>query len=128
MNPSDYRRHDLLYTQERLSLYRPGGHHPVCLGDTFKDGRYKIIHKLGRGESSIVWLAKDKECVHRTIFFFDLSDVQKAQSMGFVENSSGRILTGFSRDHQFATIGKAFSRTILKIYCSITRLLYSPRT
>jgi hypothetical protein len=27
---------------ESMSGYRPGGFHPVRLGDTFKDGRYKI--------------------------------------------------------------------------------------
>jgi serine/threonine protein kinase len=46
---------------ESMSGYRPGGFHPVRLGDTFKDGRYKIHHKLGWGGFSTVWLAKDKE-------------------------------------------------------------------
>jgi serine/threonine-protein kinase SRPK3 len=45
--------------------YRPGGYHPVCLGDTFKGGRYKVHHKLGWGGFSTVWLAKDKEYVRR---------------------------------------------------------------
>ncbi|RAK92428.1 kinase-like protein [Aspergillus costaricaensis CBS 115574] len=58
---SMYEQHNLLYTQERLSKYRPGGYHPVCLGDTFKNGRYEIHHKLGWGGFSTVWLAKDRE-------------------------------------------------------------------
>ena len=44
---SIYRQFNLLYNQENLSRYRPGGYHSVCLGDTFKDGRYEIHHKLG---------------------------------------------------------------------------------
>ncbi|KAK2738266.1 hypothetical protein FQN57_007129 [Myotisia sp. PD_48] len=39
--------------------YEQGGYHPVALGDVFKNGRYKIYHKLGYGGYSTVWLAKD---------------------------------------------------------------------
>ncbi|KAK4144855.1 kinase-like domain-containing protein [Dichotomopilus funicola] len=48
---------NLLYTQERMTRYRPPGFHPVKLGDTFKFGRYKVYHKLGYGGFSTVWLA-----------------------------------------------------------------------
>ncbi|KAF1951326.1 kinase-like protein [Byssothecium circinans] len=37
--------------------YRPGGFHPVNLGDTFRDSKYKVIRKLGEGSYSTVWLA-----------------------------------------------------------------------
>jgi len=37
--------------------YRPGGFHPVTLGDKFRDGKYKVIRKLGNGSYSTVWLA-----------------------------------------------------------------------
>ncbi|KAK2603198.1 hypothetical protein N8I77_009672 [Diaporthe amygdali] len=47
------------FDQEGLAGYRPGGYHPVSLGDRFKDGRYLIRHKLGWGGFSTVWLAKD---------------------------------------------------------------------
>ncbi|KAK0391163.1 hypothetical protein NLU13_0664 [Sarocladium strictum] len=50
---------NILYNQEKVSRYRPGGYHPVCLGDRFKEGRYRIAHKLGWGGFSTVWLAKD---------------------------------------------------------------------
>ncbi|CZT02211.1 related to dis1-suppressing protein kinase dsk1 [Rhynchosporium agropyri] len=39
--------------------YRPGGFHPVHLDDTFKKGRYTVIHKLGYGGFATVWLARD---------------------------------------------------------------------
>ena len=41
--------------------YRPGGLHPVSLGDVLKDGRYRIIRKLGNGAYSTVWLVKDAQ-------------------------------------------------------------------
>jgi hypothetical protein len=60
---SIYHDSNLLHFQEPMSRYGPGGFHPVRLGDTFKDGRYKIHHKLGWGGFSTVWLAKDKKYV-----------------------------------------------------------------
>jgi serine/threonine-protein kinase SRPK3 len=56
-----YSQSNLLYTEESISGYRPGGYHPVSLGDTFKNGRYKVYHKLGWGGYSTVWLAKDSQ-------------------------------------------------------------------
>lgn len=43
----------------QLEEYEPGGMHPVMLGDTFRDGRYRIQDKLGYGRHSTVWLARD---------------------------------------------------------------------
>lgn len=44
---------------ENVEEYRHGGFHPVRLQDTFKNGQYRVIHKLGHGRSATVWLAKD---------------------------------------------------------------------
>ncbi|KAF7322163.1 Protein kinase [Mycena kentingensis (nom. inval.)] len=41
--------------------YRPGGLHPTHLGDSFSDGRYTVVHKLGYGLRSTVWLVRDAE-------------------------------------------------------------------
>ena len=46
---------------ECLERYRPGGYHPTRLGDKLQDNRYEIIHKLGFGSNSIVWLARDEK-------------------------------------------------------------------
>ncbi|KZT06982.1 kinase-like protein [Laetiporus sulphureus 93-53] len=45
---------------EDLEKYRPGGFHPVTIGQVFAGGRYKALHKLGFGGSSTVWLARDQ--------------------------------------------------------------------
>jgi serine/threonine-protein kinase SRPK3 len=44
---------------ERLERYRPGGYHPVLIGDSLHD-RYHIVHKLGFGSYSTTWLARDQ--------------------------------------------------------------------
>ena len=44
---------------ELLERYMPGGYHPVHLHDKLADGRYEIVHKLGYGTYSTVWLARD---------------------------------------------------------------------
>ncbi|KAK9792156.1 putative Protein kinase domain-containing protein [Seiridium cardinale] len=45
---------------EDLALYRQGGYHPIIPGDFLGDDRrYEVVHKLGSGESSTVWLCHD---------------------------------------------------------------------
>jgi hypothetical protein len=44
---------------EYMGNYRPGGFHPVVLGDTFNN-RYMVVHKLGQGGFATVWLVWDQ--------------------------------------------------------------------
>jgi hypothetical protein len=46
---------------EWVEDYRPSKFHPVHLGDRFKDGRYRVLRKLGYGAYSTVWLARDEQ-------------------------------------------------------------------
>lgn len=69
---------------ESLYNYRPGGFHPINLGDALHDGRYVIRHKLGHGGFSTVWLARDtqEEYVSRLINHTTLTLTTSTQEMG----------------------------------------------
>ncbi|KAF6828691.1 protein kinase domain-containing protein [Colletotrichum plurivorum] len=45
---------------ERLDFYRPGGYHPIEIGERLRD-RYTVVYKLGFGSYSTIWLARDEE-------------------------------------------------------------------
>ncbi|KAJ7661665.1 kinase-like domain-containing protein [Mycena rosella] len=47
--------------EEDWEDYKPGGYHPVKIGDAFSDNRYQIVRKLGWGHFSTVWLAWDSK-------------------------------------------------------------------
>jgi len=58
--PATEPRYDLLEGTESAYAYRPGGLHPIDIGDILAD-RYSIVHKLGHGGWSTIWLAKDQQ-------------------------------------------------------------------
>ncbi|GAA96319.1 uncharacterized protein L969DRAFT_95417 [Mixia osmundae IAM 14324] len=47
--------------EEKMSDYEKGGYHPVYIGETFSNGRYVVVRKLGFGHFSTVWLARDNK-------------------------------------------------------------------
>ena len=44
---------------EDLDRYRPGGYHPLQIGDDLHDGQYRLVDKLGYGGYSTIWLARN---------------------------------------------------------------------
>ena len=50
---------DMMADGEDVCRYRPGGLHPVHLDDLLDGTRYRVVHKLGQGPTSTVWLARD---------------------------------------------------------------------
>ncbi|KAJ5088289.1 hypothetical protein N7456_011905 [Penicillium angulare] len=96
MDLSLFRQNNLLYSQESLSRYRPGGYHPVKLGDTFGNNRYEVHHKLGWGGFSTVWLAKDKEqeqWVSLKIMTAESSESKELQMLEYLKNHSREELS-----------------------------------
>lgn len=43
---------------EGRDAYRPGGFHPVYIGNVYAD-RYRVLNKIGYGVYSTVWLVED---------------------------------------------------------------------
>lgn len=54
----DRLRFNYIEDAEPPERYRPGGYHPLSLGDVIHH-QYRIVHKLGFGSFSTTWLAKD---------------------------------------------------------------------
>lgn len=50
---------DTFFNAEDVAYYSEGIFLPIHISDTFKDGRYTVVHKLGHGAYSTVWLVKD---------------------------------------------------------------------
>ncbi|KAF4483451.1 CMGC SRPK kinase [Fusarium agapanthi] len=63
---------------EPLHRYRPGGYHPLALGDALKNGRYKILHKLGWGSYSTTWAAKDQKDDRYVAVKITISEVEES--------------------------------------------------
>lgn len=80
---------------ENLEHYRVGGYHPVELGDQFAGSRYQIVHKLGYGGSSTVWLAKD----HIKNRYVSLKILKAKKSDSGTEARIGALLREGNQSH-----------------------------
>jgi hypothetical protein len=60
-NPLSERLYECSVESEDPDDYHRGRYFPVKLGDAFKSGRYRVIHKLGWGGFATVWLARDMQ-------------------------------------------------------------------
>ncbi|KAJ5374529.1 hypothetical protein N7517_006535 [Penicillium concentricum] len=55
-----YHLYEPIEAVESSERYSAGGYHPVAIGDRFQD-RYRVVHKLGHGGYSTIWLTKDEQ-------------------------------------------------------------------
>lgn len=76
---------------EPLEKYRPGGFHPIHLGDKFNSDRYIVVNKLGHGVDSTVWLAHDTR-----------DDKAVAMSVLMSETSGAAAKNRFAIQHHLA--------------------------
>ncbi|KAG6192742.1 hypothetical protein E4U10_004076 [Claviceps purpurea] len=79
---------------ELLGRYEPGGYHPVALGDVMKDGRYKILHKLGWGSFATTWAAKDQKDDRYVAVKLMVSKVEGSRELKML-----RALSALPKDH-----------------------------
>lgn len=75
---------------ERIERYRSGGYHPVAIGDYLHD-RYRIVHKLGFGGYSTIWLAKDEKADRYVGVKILVADGKSRESTMLHQLSSGNI-------------------------------------
>ncbi|OJJ78262.1 hypothetical protein ASPBRDRAFT_111894 [Aspergillus brasiliensis CBS 101740] len=64
---------------ERLERYRPGGYHPITIGELLH-GRYRIVHKLGFGAYSTIWMARDQKSEKYVAIKITIADSDLANS------------------------------------------------
>lgn len=80
---------------EDVEKYRPGGYHPVDIGDLIGTGdqQYEVIHKLGYGGFSTVWLVRS--CGDITSYFAlkilcaNVADVNELSVLQHLEKAAG---------------------------------------
>jgi len=95
---------------EDIELYTIGGFHPVHLGDVYQNC-YKIVHKLGWGGFSTVWLAREVLLSHyvalKIILAVESSDCSELEVFQLLESitnenpegEEGRRYIGSLLDH-----------------------------
>jgi serine/threonine-protein kinase SRPK3 len=71
---------------EPFERYDVGGYYPVQIGDQFSS-RYRVIHKLGYGNSSTTWLARDEHLAKYVALKFAVSELDRPS-----ESAALRIL------------------------------------
>ncbi|KAK0120491.1 hypothetical protein ONS96_010701 [Cadophora gregata f. sp. sojae] len=70
-----------LFDIENCEEYRPGGFHPVRIGDKLgPSSQFQVLHKLGRGGLATVWLCRDQETEKYVALKIILADASQETS------------------------------------------------
>ncbi|KAF4996624.1 hypothetical protein FGRMN_4370 [Fusarium graminum] len=68
------------------------GYHPLALGDILKNGRYKILHKLGWGSYSTTWAAKDQKDDRYVAVKITVSEVEDSRELKVLRALSAQLI------------------------------------
>ncbi|KAI9149293.1 Serine/threonine-protein kinase spk-1 [Paramyrothecium foliicola] len=90
---------------EEVEFYEKGGYHPVHIGDRYDDDRYHVIHKLGSGGFSTVWLARDSLLSSWVALKFVVA--YKSAAIEEKVLMCHKIVSGL-KDHRFVTYQRLF--------------------
>lgn len=90
---------------EALSDYRPGGYHPIQIGDVLHES-YRIVHKLGHGIFSTAWLALDSQTSTYVAIKVGTADADSREVDILSQLTTGVVATsdGFSHAAEKAAI------------------------
>ena len=80
---------------EALTRYKPGGYHPLHIGDTLNGGRYTIRHKLGWSGYGTSWLAFDKRSVVNGTLTLDGGGLTVISKLRALCSNQGECLGAF---------------------------------
>ena len=93
---------------EEVEDYWYGGFHPISLGDTLGNGRYRVLHKLGFGGSATVWLARDQQLQKLVSVKVTTAEVYgQCREFSILQH-----LMGCSTDHP----GRAYTLSLLETF------------
>jgi serine/threonine-protein kinase SRPK3 len=62
---------------EPFEEYTAGGYYPLQIGHRLGPSRYHIVHKLGHGGSSTIWLARDQRMARYVAVKIAVSDLDR---------------------------------------------------
>ncbi|EAS31948.3 CMGC/SRPK protein kinase [Coccidioides immitis RS] len=92
---------------EGPQVYRPGGFHPVYLGEVY-NGKYEVLRKLGSGRYSTVWLVQNREeCNFRAL------KILSAECYGGLKDTYEREILEHLRDADPSHPGYAYISTLV---------------
>ncbi|GBF65810.1 serine/threonine-protein kinase [Trichophyton mentagrophytes] len=75
MSTATSRLYECTIDVEDPNGYHTGRYFPVILGNEFKGGRYRVLHKLGWGGFATVWLARDNlTCSNVAVKIINMND------------------------------------------------------
>ena len=86
---------------EDLEGYEEGGYHPIHIGEELNCGRYKVVHKLGFGSYSTVWLVQDQQRDQLAALKIATADVstERTESEVLRRLGNAREAVGDARGH-----------------------------